>query len=238
MPCRVQEGLSPRQLLLFYTENFSCHVQENSGFEPRGHQSPRIPLHSNSREDSCNVRGLATLPSHSDSPPLSGLVGALNLVSRALWLAPGPGAAAGCAQLLAQRGQRARLGGSGFPHIEFHAEKGQESQMGSEGLGSPSRAAEGGQVLGCPWAPGTPLTSPSITSTTLGREKLFPGVFVFLTLALSFYFYEPHWQFSAVFVGWCCVYYSLKAREKGQGCLHGMCEDAFSTHLFKLLKFN
>lgn len=90
MPCRVQEGLSPRQLLLFYTENFSCHVQENSGFEPRGHQSPRIPLHSNSREDSCNVRGLATLPSHSDSPPLSGLVGALNLVSRALWLHQAP----------------------------------------------------------------------------------------------------------------------------------------------------
>lgn len=62
------------------------------------------------------------LPFHSDRPPLSGLVGPLSLASRVLCLAPGPHAAAERTQLLAQRGQRARLGVvSGFMYIEFHA---------------------------------------------------------------------------------------------------------------------
>lgn len=135
---------------------FPAIFQENSG--PQGHQSPRIPLHSNSREDSCDFRGLVTLPSHSDRPPLSGWVGALDLVFRALWVAQAP------VQLLGVHS--CWLRGAKGPGWEarvsriwsFMLEKGQESQMDSEGWDSPSRVCRG--RVGCwgggPWAPCTP----------------------------------------------------------------------------------
>lgn len=111
-------------ILWIDTENFHCDVQEKSkpGFERQGPPNPGILFYSNSRADSYCFRGWWPLPSHSDRPPLSGLVGPLSLASRVLCLAPGPHAAAERTQLLAQRGQRARLGVvSGFMYIEFHA---------------------------------------------------------------------------------------------------------------------